>query len=76
MGRRRVTTIFLGTVRTELTKQRSAFSVSVDTAGSQLVAAIDRERPTAIVPFWAWVPLASVARAMPLSVIAKIAKSK
>jgi short-subunit dehydrogenase len=73
----RVTLVYLGTVETELnlTGIRSAFMVSLEKVGKQLLTAIDHERPTTIVPSWPWAPLALVSRLLPLSVVAKLAKS-
>lgn len=70
----RVSTIFPGYIRTEMTARlRSApFMVEAEAGTRAIVAAIERERATAIVPGWPWRLATAVMRRLPDAVVDRI----
>lgn len=66
-----VTTILPGYVRTDLTAglRRAPFIAPLDRAGRAVVAAIEREPATAVVPWWPWAPFSVAVRLLPRRVV-------
>jgi hypothetical protein len=71
----RVTTIYPGYIATDLSAgaARAPLMVSADKGIQAMVRAIERERPTAKVPAWPWVPAGLAMRYLPLRIVSKIA---
>jgi len=71
----RVSTMFAGFIRTELTEKvkRTPFIVDAETGSRQLVEAIEREPASAFVPWWPWAPLAFLMKRVPLSWAVRLA---
>ena len=69
----RVSAILPGYIDTEILSgsRRRPFIVDADTGCRAIVQAIERERPTAFVPRWPWVPIAFLLRHSPLGLILK-----
>ncbi|HEX6075979.1 MAG TPA: SDR family oxidoreductase [Micromonosporaceae bacterium] len=70
----RVTTLFPGYIRSEMNERvkRAPFMVDTETGCRAMVAAIEKERTKAFVPFWPWAPLSFAVRRMPLSWVRRI----
>ena len=71
----KVSTIFPGYIRSELNEssRRTPLIVSTEVGVAAMVAAIDRERPTARVPAWPWAPLGVLMKVLPLRAVRKLA---
>lgn len=70
----RVTTLFPGYIRTEMNERvkRTPFMVDTETGCRALVAAIQKERPTAYVPPWPWTIVAPILRRLPLRLLSRL----
>jgi len=70
----KVTTIFPGYIRSEMSEKgpRKPFIVDTRTGCLALVAAIEREPAKAIVPAWPWWPIALLMRNLPLRWVARM----
>jgi short-subunit dehydrogenase len=70
----KVTTLFPGYIRSEMNERvkRAPFMVDTETGCRAMVAAIEKERAKAFVPFWPWAPLSFAVRRMPLSWVRRI----
>jgi short-subunit dehydrogenase len=70
----RVTTIFPGYIRSEMTDTapNARFIVDTKTGCRALVAAIEREPAEAVVPSWPWWPISVLMRHIPLKWVAKM----
>jgi hypothetical protein len=69
-----VSTIFPGWIRTELNEnvRPHPLMVSTEVGVAAMIAAIDKERPSARVPAWPWVPIGLLMKMLPLRAIAKL----
>lgn len=69
----RVTTVFPGFIRSEMSATSARTPMMVDTAPgvAAMVRAIERERATATVPAWPWVPVGWLLRHAPLRLVAR-----
>ncbi len=69
-----VSTILPGFIRTELNdKMKDApFMVDAETGVRSIVAAIEAEKDTAMVPTWPWWPMGTAMRHVPLSVLRRM----
>lgn len=70
----RVSAICPGFIRSEMTARvkNTPFMVDTEKGCRAIVAAIEREVPTAFVPWWPWAPMSLLLRYMPMSLISKI----
>jgi len=69
-----VSTIFPGYIRSEMNeklKKQPAFMVDTETGTRAIVAAIEKEKATARVPSWPWVPLGAFLKVAPLRVVSR-----
>jgi short-subunit dehydrogenase len=71
----KVSTIYPGYIRTEMTAsaKRLPFEVNTEIGSKALVAAIEREPNEAIVRRWPWTVIAFAMRHLPLSLVARMA---
>jgi short-subunit dehydrogenase len=71
----KVSTMYPGYIRTELNAgaKKMLFEVDADTGSRLLARAIEREPPVAFVPGWPWSLVGLAMRALPLSVVARMA---
>jgi short-subunit dehydrogenase len=71
----KVSTMYPGYIRTELNEgaKKMLFEIDADTGSRLLVRAIEREPPVAFVPGWPWSLVGVAMRALPLSVVARMA---
>ena len=71
----RVSTMFPGFIRSELTEKvkRTPFIVDTETGSRKLVEAIEREPASAFVPWWPWAPLVFFMKRVPLSWAVRLA---
>lgn len=70
-----VSTIYPGYIRSEMNERakRTPFMVDTETGVRAMVEAIERERASARVPAWPWVPLGAFLRVAPLRFVARLA---
>jgi short-subunit dehydrogenase len=70
----RVTTLYPGFIRSEMTEgaRRLPFVVDTETGCNAMVAAIEREVAAAAVPAWPWRPLGFVLRHAPVSLVHRL----
>jgi short-subunit dehydrogenase len=70
----KVSTIFPGYIRSEMNEKVPKIPFIVDTATGvkAIVAAIESEKPKAVVPSWPWRPLAFAIRHLPLPLVRKL----
>jgi short-subunit dehydrogenase len=70
----KVSTIYPGYIRSELNERvkNTPFIVSTEKGTAAMVAAIEKEKATAYVPAWPWVPLAALMKILPVSLLTKI----
>lgn len=70
----RVTTVYPGYIRTEMTDRvkRLPFLVDAETGCRKMARAIEREPRDAYVPWWPWAPLGFAMRRLPLSWVARM----
>ncbi len=70
----KVSTIFPGYIRSEMNEKVPKVPFIVDTATGvkAIVAAIESEKPKAVVPSWPWRPLAFAIRHLPLPLVRKL----
>jgi short-subunit dehydrogenase len=70
----RVTTILPGFIRSEMNEKARhvPFIVDTETGCRAIVAAIERERAAAYVPWWPWAPFRLVLRVLPLPLVARL----
>ncbi|MDV6013701.1 SDR family oxidoreductase [Haloechinothrix sp. LS1_15] len=68
-----VTTLYPGYIESEMTgrARKTPLMADAEKGAKALVAAIERERPKAYVPWWPWTPLAQVLRFAPLGWVRK-----
>lgn len=69
----RVTTLFPGYIRSEMNSRSPRAPMMVDTAPgvTAMIRAMERERATATVPGWPWVPVSWILRHAPLRLVTK-----
>jgi short-subunit dehydrogenase len=70
-----VTTLFPGYIRSEMNERvahKVRFMVDTETGCRAMVAAIDKEVATAVVPIWPWKPIGFVMRHGPLGQVRKL----
>jgi short-subunit dehydrogenase len=70
----RVSTIFPGYIRSEMNERVSTtpFIVDTEVGVRAMVEAIEKERRSALVPAWPWVPLGKAMRHLPLPLVRRI----
>jgi short-subunit dehydrogenase len=70
----KVTTLLPGFIETEMTARarRTPMIVPLDEGCRALVAAIEREPATAVVPAWPWRPVVAAMRVLPLRAVRKV----
>lgn len=71
-----VSVIFPGYIRSEMNEhvqQKTPFMVDTPVGVRAMVAAIEKRRTKAYVPAWPWVPIGAAMRALPLSVVRRMA---
>jgi short-subunit dehydrogenase len=70
----RVSTIFPGYIRSEMNEKikNAPFMVDTERGSRALVRAIEKERPSACVPAWPWLPLSVLMRTLPLKLVNKL----
>ncbi len=70
----KVSTIYPGYIRSEMNERvkHAPFIVDTETGCKAMVAAIEKERAKASVPFWPWAPLGVLIRNLPLSWVRKL----
>jgi short-subunit dehydrogenase len=69
-----VTTIYPGYIRTEMNEhvKNAPFMVDAESGVREIVDAIEREKASARVPMWPWLPLGTAMRHVPLGVLRRI----
>ncbi|MGL5864983.1 MAG: SDR family oxidoreductase [Dermatophilaceae bacterium] len=69
----RVSTIFPGYIRSEMNDRvtHTPFIVDTETGVRAMVEAIEKERATALVPAWPWLPVGKALRHLPLRIVRK-----
>lgn len=67
----RVSTIYPGYIATAINEdiENAPFRVDLETGTRALVAAIEKEKPEAYVPWWPWTPIAFLLRRLPLPMV-------
>jgi short-subunit dehydrogenase len=70
----KVTTLLPGFIRSEMTANagRTPFIVDTQVGVRAMIAAMEREKATAKVPRWPWLPVSWVMRIVPVSVLSKV----
>jgi short-subunit dehydrogenase len=71
-----VSVVYPGYIRSEMNEQvaqRTKFMVDTETGVRAMVDAIEKRRAKAYVPSWPWVPIGVAMRALPLSLVRKLA---
>lgn len=73
-SRIQVSTIFPGYIRSEMNEKVRNTPLMVDTVKgvASMVAAIEKEKPTAKVPAWPWAPLGLVMKALPVRLVSRM----
>jgi short-subunit dehydrogenase len=70
-----VSTIYPGYIRSEMNEKLAkapAFMVSTEKGTRAIVAAIEKEKPSARVPVWPWGPLGAALKVLPFRVVSRI----
>jgi short-subunit dehydrogenase len=69
-----VSTMFPGYIRSEMNERvkHAPYMVDTETGCRALVAAIEKERATAFVPWWPWAPLGFLMKHLPLSWVRRL----
>lgn len=70
----RVSTIYPGYITTAINEdiKNAPFRVDLESGVRSLVAAIEKEKDEAYVPWWPWTPLAFLLRRLPLSMVVRM----
>ncbi len=70
----KVSTIYPGYIRSEMNAQvlNTPLIVGTEKGVAAMVAAIEKEKPAAMVPAWPWWPIGHLMKVLPLSVVAKL----
>lgn len=69
-----VTTLYPGYIRSEMNEgmRKTPFMVDTDIGCRKLAKAIEKEKATAVIPAWPWVPVSWAMRVLPLSFVNKL----